>query len=76
MDFIDFMLKILNSFNSKYSNRKRLSAEATKAELYEIAGAFAKLASTPNGPGAAEVYEEVESTLGKETQLLLVRLAV
>ena len=44
-----------------------LVAEATKAELYEIAGAFAKLASTPNGPGAAEVYEEVETTLGNAT---------
>lgn len=71
---MDFMLKILNSFNS--NSQRLFSAEATKAELYEIAGAFAKLASTPNGPGAAEVYEEVESTLGKETQLLLVRLEV
>ena len=44
-----------------------LVAQATKAELYEIAGAFAKLASTPNGPGATEVYEEVEKTLGNVT---------
>lgn len=44
------------------------SRPATKAELYEIAGAFAKLASTPNGPGATEVYEEVEKTLGNAIQ--------
>ena len=44
-----------------------LVAKATKAELFEIAGAFAKLASTPNGPGAAQVYEEVETTLGNAT---------
>ena len=48
---------------------QKQTSEATKAELFEIAGAFAKLASTPNGPGAAEVYEEVEATLGNVTQM-------
>ncbi|CAE7505271.1 unnamed protein product [Symbiodinium natans] len=39
-------------------------SEATKDELYEIAGAFAKLETDPRSPGAAAVYEEVETTLG------------
>ena len=38
--------------------------QATKDELYEIAGAFAKLATDPRAPSAASVYEEAEATLG------------
>ena len=38
--------------------------QATKDELFEIAGAFAKLASDPRIPNAASVYEEAEATLG------------
>ena len=51
-------------------------SKATKDELYEIAGAFAKLASTPKGPGAAEIYEEVEATLGGATWLSLSAMTV
>lgn len=38
--------------------------KATKDELYEIAGAFAKLATDPRAPSASSVYEEAEATLG------------
>ncbi|CAE7180455.1 unnamed protein product [Symbiodinium pilosum] len=41
---------------------------ATKDELFEIAGAFAKLASDPRIPNAASVYEEAEATLGNAIQ--------
>ena len=53
--------------NLESTKHASISSKATKDELYEIAGAFAKLATDPRTPSASSVYEEAEATLGNAT---------
>ena len=62
--YFDFCSSVVVFCPTLKAYEAQTQTQATKDELFEIAGAFAKLASDPRIPSAASVYEEAEATLG------------